>query len=229
MKTVGIIGAMDVEIEMILKEMDSLKKHNYAGFKIYTGNIEGKKVVLSRCGTGKVNAAACTQILIDKLGVDAIVNTGIAGSLSPKIKICDVVISTEVTYHDVRKGQMINLFPNQESFKADIKLINMAIESCSKVLEEENLRCHTGLVVTGEQFVAEKVLKDRIVEEYKPLCVEMEGGAIGHVAYLNSIPFVVIRSISDNADDEATLSYEEFEKTAAHHSARIVLEMITHM
>lgn len=229
MKTIGIIGAMDVEIEMILKEMESLKINNYGGFKIYTGNIAGKEIVLSRCGTGKVNAAACTQILIDRFGVDVIINTGIAGSLHGEVKICDVVISTAVTYHDVRKGQMINLFPNKESFKADVKLISLANESCTKILDQENLRYHTGLIVTGEQFVAEKALKDKIVEGYKPLCVEMEGGAIGHVAYLNSVPFVVIRSISDNADDEATMNYEEFEKTAAHHSAKIVLQMINHI
>lgn len=219
---------MDIEIEILLENMVSIKEHLLAGFKVYTGTINDRAIALTCCGVGKVNAAACTQMLIDKFNVGSIINTGIAGSLKSDVKICDVVVSTIVTHYDVRKEQMKNCSPNKAYFEADSNLVNIAQRSCEVITKENHGqgRFHLGKIVSGEAFVSEKVLKAKIIEEHSPHCVEMEGAAIGHVAYLNSVPFVVIRSISDNADEAADLTYKQFEAKAAHQSANIVLEML---
>ena len=216
---------MDLEIKQIRDNMDCISHTKVAGFDFYTGDIEGRHITLTCCGVGKVNAAACTQILIDKYQVDCIINTGIAGGLHEEVKICDLVISDNVTHHDVRKAQMRSCFPFKEYFAGDDRLIKAAIGAC-EATNIKNLKYHRGRIVSGECFVEDAALKKRIVEGFSPHCVEMEGAAIGHVAHLNDIPFVVIRSISDNADDEATMSYKAFEKIAAEISAAVVLNMI---
>lgn len=225
MKIIGIMGAMNLEIELIKNNMSCINKAIIAGFEFYTGKIDGKEVVLTCCGVGKVNAACCAQILIDKFSVSCIINTGIAGGLSNEVKVCDIVISSNVTYHDVRKEQMENLFPFKEYFAADKKLIDAAISAC-RTFKDGQINYHVGRIVSGDCFVSDNTLKQNIIKEYSPLCVEMEGTPIGHVADINGIPFVVIRCISDNADDDATISYDTFEKISAWHSAEIVLNMI---
>lgn len=225
MSIIGIIGAMDLEIKLLRDNMSSLKKNSIAGINYYIGKIEEKDVILTCCGIGKVNAAACTQILIDRFKVDCIINTGIAGGLHMDVKVCDLVISNDVTYHDVRKRQMKNHFPFKERFDGDKRLIECALKAC-KLSKNENSKYHVGSIVTGDSFVSDNIIKKRIMDEYSPHCVEMEGAAIGHVAHINDIPFVVIRSISDNADNEATMCYESFEKISANHSATVVLNMI---
>lgn len=222
---IAIIGAMKVEIELLKSNMNLIRQENISGFDCYIGDINGKKVVLVCCGCGKVNAASCTQMLIDKFNVDYIINTGIAGGLNPDVKVCDIVISRDVTYHDVSKKQMKNLFPFKEYFLGDQKLIDLALKACKSV-KDHRLNYHLGRIVTGEYFVSDNNLKQKIIDSYSPYCVEMEGAAIGHVAFINNIPFVVIRAISDNADNEATISYEQFERIAAENSAIIVLNMI---
>lgn len=224
MKKIGIIGAMQVEIDLILEKMEVLEESTYAGFSFYQGVLYGKQIVLTRCGVGKVNAASCTQILIDRFDVDCIINTGIAGSLKQDVRIGDVVISSDVTHHDVRKAQMKNLFPFQETFHADQELIDLAIKACT--LSELKPTYHFGRIVSGECFVEDTKLKDGLVSDYSPACVEMEGSSIGHVAFINKIPFLVIRCISDNADEEAGNTYENFEKMAGNLSASIVMELI---
>ncbi|MCR2045305.1 5'-methylthioadenosine/adenosylhomocysteine nucleosidase [Anaerosalibacter massiliensis] len=225
MNTVGIIGAMDLEIRLLKDKMSLSKKESIAGFNYYLGRIQGKDVVIACCSVGKVNAASCTQILIDKFNIDCIINTGIAGSLHNEVKICDVVISKNVTYHDVTKNQMKNFFPFKEYFEGDKKLIELAIKACEKY-KLDNWNYHIGRIVSGERFISDSKMKKSIIEEYSPYCVEMEGAAIGHVAYINNVPFVVIRGISDNADDEAYTNYDIFEKISAEHSANIVLNMM---
>ncbi|WBW95665.1 5'-methylthioadenosine/adenosylhomocysteine nucleosidase [Oceanirhabdus sp. W0125-5] len=225
MSIIGIIGAMDLEIELLKNNMSLIKEENIAGFNYYNGTIEGKDIVLCGCGVGKVNAASCTQILIDRFNVDCVINTGIAGGMHSDVKVCDVIVSQDVSYHDVRKQQMMSCFPFKEYFEGDKKLIESALRAC-ELTKNEEWNYHLGRVVSGECFVSDSVLKKKIIEEYSPHCVEMEGAAIGHVAHINNIPFVVIRSISDNADDDASISYEEFETISAEHSATIVLNMI---
>jgi adenosylhomocysteine nucleosidase len=225
MNVIGIIGAMDLEIELLRNNMNLIKKDTIAGINYYIGKIEEKDVILTCCGIGKVNAAACTQILIDRFKIDCIINTGIAGGLHKDVKVCDLIISNDVTYHDVRKLQMKNHFPFKECFEGDKKLIECAVRAC-EISKNEDWNYHIGRIVTGECFVSDNIFKKSIIEEYSPHCVEMEGAAIGHVAHINNIPFVVIRSISDNADSEATMCYEAFEKISAEHSSAIVLNMI---
>ncbi|UUV17835.1 5'-methylthioadenosine/adenosylhomocysteine nucleosidase [Fusobacteria bacterium ZRK30] len=225
MKKIGIIGAMEVEIKLLLDNIKSLKTEKAGGFLYYMGKLYGKDVVITSCGVGKVNAAACTQTLINKFEVDGIINTGIAGGLHKDVEVCDVVISSDVTHHDVRKKQMKNWFPHQEYFEGDRKLI-AAAEKAFKNSEVIDSSCHLGRVVTGECFVDDSRLKEQIIKEYSPHCVEMEGAAIGHVAHINDVPFVVIRSISDEADGEANMSYEKFEKITAQNAATIVMNMM---
>ncbi|MHC0035369.1 5'-methylthioadenosine/adenosylhomocysteine nucleosidase [Pseudoneobacillus sp. C159] len=227
MKKIGIIGAMQIELDLIINKMDHHQEIPHAGFPFHTGTLNGKDVVLTRCGVGKVNAAACTQILIDKYEVDCVINTGIAGGLSPEIGICDLVISTDVTHHDVRKDQMKNLFPFQETFSANKDLLELAKNACKITNLVSNY--HVGRIISGECFVADKTLKETLISEYSPACVEMEGSAIGHVSFINNVPFLILRSISDNADDEAGATYLNFEKLAANQSASILLEMVRHM
>ena len=222
MKKIGIIGAMQIEIDLVLDKMEVLEKKKFAGFPFYIGMLYGREIILTSCGVGKVNAAACTQILIDRFNIDCIINTGIAGSLKNDINVCEMVISSDVTHHDVRKAQMKNLFPYKETFFANEELINLAIKACR--LTDSIYHC--GRIVSGEGFVEDKKLKSALVNDYSPLCVEMEGSAVGHVAFINNIPFIIIRCISDNADEEAAITYEDFEKIAGNQSALIVVEMI---
>jgi adenosylhomocysteine nucleosidase len=227
MKKIGIIGAMQIEIDLIIEKMEVLEESTHAGFSFYTGMLKGKLIVLTRCGVGKVNAASCTQILIDRFEVDCIINTGIAGSLKQDVCIGDLVISSDVTHHDVRKAQMRNLFPFQETFIANKDLIDLAVKACN--VSERKPTFHCGRIVSGECFVEDTKLKDGLITDYAPACVEMEGSSIGHVAYINNIPFVIIRCISDNADEEAIYTYENFEKMAGDLSASIVIELIRNM
>ncbi|GGE57409.1 5'-methylthioadenosine/adenosylhomocysteine nucleosidase [Priestia taiwanensis] len=218
---IGIIGAMQIEIEKIKQHMTITSKARIAGFSFYRGCIGDTEVVLTKCSVGKVNAAACTQLLINKYDVTCIINTGIAGGMHESLNLGDVVISTDVTYHDVRQIQMKNFSPFQESFFANERLIEVAEASCKQV----GVTSHTGRIVTGDSFVSDDEQKRQLVETYEPYAVEMEGAAIGHIAYMNKCPFVVIRSISDLANGQATVDYEQFKEIAANHSASIVVKM----
>lgn len=225
METIGIIGAMNIEIELILNRMTVESQKQYAGFTFYSGKYKALNIVLTSCGVGKVNAASCTQILIDRFNVTKIINTGIAGSLNQKVKLCDIVISDDVTYHDVRQEQMKSCFPYKEVFTASEQLKQLAINAYENI-EPKRFDYHIGRIVTGDAFICDDDLKEKIISKYNPCCVEMEGAAIGHVAAINDIPFIVIRSISDNADNNASISYDEFKYTAASNSAMYVLNML---
>lgn len=225
MKKIGIIGAMALEIRGIKEHLVIAGTDNYAGFTFITGSLNGKLIVLTVSGIGKVNAAICTQLMIDHYNVDCIINTGIAGALDSDLRYCDVVISDDVTYHDVNPDQMISCFPNKERFYADQRLINYAIHACD-LTRTENWDYKVGRIVSGEQFVADDRKKKQIIKQFDALCVEMEGAAIGHVAYCNRVPFVVIRSISDSADQNASMDYETFEKVSANISSLLVIQMI---
>ncbi|MGG5737082.1 MULTISPECIES: 5'-methylthioadenosine/adenosylhomocysteine nucleosidase [Bacillus cereus group] len=227
MNRIGIIGAMQIEIDLLLEKLHIKEEHTIAGMPFYKGNYMDTEIIITRCGVGKVNAAACTQILINKFDVDTIINTGVAGGLHPDVKVGDLVISTNVTHHDVSKNQMKNLFPFQESFIASKELRELAREACNS--SSLNVPVHEGRIVSGECFVEDSKLKEQLVTEYAPHCTEMEGAAIGHVAHINDIPFLVIRSISDSADDEAQVSYEDFAKTAANYCSEIIVEMLKHI
>lgn len=169
MKTLGIIGAMDIEVQLLKDKMNNLEEIDHKAFKFYKGKYNDIDIIITTCGVGKVNAASCTQMLIDKFNITHLINTGIAGSLNKDVKVCDVVISDNVTYHDVRIEQMNTLFPFRECFKADDELIEIAVSACKKTLSEE-CNYHIGRIVTGESFISCNELKKTIAEKYNPLC-----------------------------------------------------------
>lgn len=224
----GIIGAMDVEVAEIKDRMRSVEVKTIAKMDFYKGSLMGKAVVVVRSGIGKVNAAICTQILVDHYGVTAVVNTGIAGSLNEKIDIGDVVLSTDAVQHDVDisvfgypAGQLPQLIM---AFPADKELLSLAEKCCREVNPEVGI--FTGRIVSGDQFVSDPARKSWITENFKALCTEMEGAAIAQAAFLNQVPFLIIRSISDKADDSATMDYGEFEDLAVRHGVNLVLAIV---
>lgn len=225
MKKIGILGAMILEVDQLIDAMTIVNKKSSAGSTYYIGQLSGKDVVVACCGVGKVNAASSAQIMISEYGVDAIINTGIAGGMHKDVHVCDIVVSNEVTHHDVRKDQMIRCYPCVESFRASDELITTVVKALKAHPLEEG-RYHIGKIVSGESFISSKVEKDKIIQAYQPYCVEMEGAAIGHVAHINKIPFLVLRSISDHADDQADMTYKTFEDIAAKQSSRLIMKML---
>lgn len=223
MKKIGIIGAMQEEVETLLCAMTDKKEADRAGSRFYEGNLQGKEVVVVQCGVGKVNAALCVQIMCDCYGVDAVVNTGIAGSLSSDLDIGDLVVSENAMYHDFtctvfgyEPGQVPGM---PKTFAADPKLIEFAVAAAEQINPGHT---RIGTVASGDQFVCEKVQKSHIIEVTGALCTEMEGAAIAHAAYRNGVPFVIIRAVSDKADDTADMDYPTFEKIAAHRCASVI-------
>lgn len=229
MKTIGIIGAMEVEVAILKEKMEDVRIIKKASMDFYEGIIAGKKVVVVRSGIGKVNAGICAQILADVFSVDAIINTGIAGSLNKNINIGDIVLSTDVVQHDMdatgfgyRKGQIPQM--PVFFFNADDNLRRLAAEVCKEV--NPDIQVFEGRIASGDQFVCDQDVKNQIVSEFSAYATEMEGAAIGQAAYLNEIPFLVVRAISDKADGSAQMDYSEFEKAAVDHSVRLTLNML---
>ena len=229
MKTIGIIGAMEVEVAILKEKMEDVRIIKKASMDFYEGILAGKKVVVVRSGIGKVNAGICAQILADVFSVDAIINTGIAGSLNKNINIGDIVLSTDVVQHDMdgtgfgyRKGQIPQM--PVFFFNADDNLRRLAAEVCKEV--NPDIQVFEGRIASGDQFVCNQDVKNRIVSEFSAYATEMEGAAIGQAAYLNEIPFLVVRAISDKADGSAQMDYSEFEKAAVDHSVRLTLNML---
>lgn len=226
---IGIIGAMDEEIHEILSGASILKTETRASMEFNVGVLSGKDIVIVRSGIGKVNAAVCTQILVDEYHVDCVINTGIAGSLQSKIDIADIVLSSDVLHHDMDAtgfGYELGQIPRMEvkSFKADETLVNLAEECIKRTLPDTGV--FVGRVVSGDQFVSDNEKKKFITDNFAGLCTEMEGAAIGQTAYLNAIPFLIIRAISDKADNSATMDYGEFEKIAIARLAGIVRSLV---
>lgn len=229
MKTIGIIGAMEVEVAILKEKMEDVRIIKKASMDFYEGILAGKKVVVVRSGIGKVNAGICAQILADVFSVDAIINTGIAGSLNKNINIGDIVLSTDVVQHDMdatgfgyRKGQIPQM--PVFFFNADDNLRRLAAEVCREV--NPDIQVFEGRIASGDQFVCDQDVKNQIVSEFSAYATEMEGAAIGQAAYLNEIPFLVVRAISDKADGSAQMDYSEFEKAAVDHSVRLTLNML---
>lgn len=229
MNTVGIIGAMDIEVEALKKDMNPEHIVKKAGMEFCVGELKGQKAVVVKSGIGKVNAAVCTQILIDDFQAEAVINTGIAGSLQAEINIGDIVISKDLVHHDmdaVAFGYEPGQIPQMQvfSFAADESLSKLAGDVCKR--ENPEIEVFYGRIVSGDQFVAERAVKERIAHRFGGYCTEMEGAAIAQTAYLNQVPFVVLRAISDKADDSASMDYPTFERQAAEHCVRLVENMM---
>lgn len=230
MKRIGIIGAMELEVEQLKGKMSIDRIVSKASMEFYTGTLSGVDVVIVRSGIGKVNAALCVQILADVFQVTHVINTGVAGSLNADLDIGDILVSRDALHHDMD----VTIFGYQpgevpqigfREFKANEAMINVAVTSCREVNPDINVRI--GRVVSGDQFISSKEVRQKLIDLFAGDCVEMEGASIAHGAYLNRIPFVIIRAISDKADDSAEMDYPSFEKAAARHSARLVEHMIT--
>ena len=221
MTKLGIIGAMDIEIQTLKEKIENLTVTEKTGTEYYEGTLQGLPVVLVKCGIGKVNAAIGAQILCDLFGVTHIVNTGIAGSLCAQQDIGDMVISSDVWHHDfdcVAFGYPMCKIPGMpQSFAADEKLIALA----KNAAEQTGSNVRIGRVASGDQFVADPQLKDQIIFRTQALCTEMEGAAIAQTAYRNGIPFVILRCISDKADNSAEMDYPSFEAMAAQRCAQV--------
>lgn len=226
--TIGVIGAMQEEIELLLAQLQDTKAEKQAGITFYRGVFQGKRVVLTRSGVGKVNAAVCTQILIDSFKTDAIIFTGVAGAVDPSLNIGDIVISTSSLQHDVdvtALGFQRGIIPYQEvsEYPSDSGLVDLAEVAGRNVYPG---RCHRGKVLSGDQFIADRTVVKGLYEELGGACTEMEGAAVAQVCFMNAIPHVIIRSMSDKADGSAHVNFAEFTVEAANRSFAIVNEML---
>ena len=222
MRKLGIIGAMDVEVEILQGALAQPEVTRWAGMTFWQGTLQGLPVVVVRSGIGKVNAALCVQVLADRMGVTHVVNTGVAGALDPALNIGDIVISTEARYHDITTGPLGDprgQVPGMDvlAFPADPTMVAMARAACGRL----GLPHRLGRVVSGDQFVCEDGVKADILQACGGICVEMEGAAIAHAAYRNRLPVVVLRAISDKADHSASMDYVSFEAKAAANCAAL--------
>lgn len=224
---IGIIGAMQVEVETLKNMVGQAKKEVVSGVEFTSGKIYGKDVVIATAGIGKVFASICTEAMILKYNPDVIINTGVGGTLSDKLSVFDVAVSENVVQHDMDTsplGDPKGLLSGINVVKIPASKKHVAV--VEEILKEMNINYQIGTIATGDQFISTKAQKDFIVGEFNGISCEMEGGSIGHVCYVNGTDFVVIRSISDSADDSADVDYPTFVKKAAENSVNIVKEFI---
>jgi len=229
MSKIGIIGAMELEVESLKAQMTVTNTSKRANMDFYEGKLGEADVVIVRCGIGKVNAAICAQILADLYQVTHIINTGVAGSLNAALDIGDILISKDVIHHDVDVtifGYPLGEVPQLgvRAFPADETMMRLAAETCAEVIPDT--KAIVGRVVSGDQFISSKDVKERLIHNFQGDCAEMEGASIAHACYLNNIPFVIIRAISDKADDSAEMDYPTFEREAARHCAELTKEFV---
>lgn len=226
---VGIVGAMDVEVELLRSSLEGARVERRAGMEFARGTLDGCDVVVVRCGEGKVRAGMCVQALCDLYGVTHVVNTGIAGSLDPTIDVGDVVVSTACCYWDVDVtvfGYAPGQLPHTDGrdFVADPSLRRAALRAVAEAAPE--ISAFEGRVVSGDQFVHDDVLRRRLVADFGGRCCEMEGAAVAQASVANGVPFVVVRAISDKPGSTSTVEYLTFEAEAARHCARITSRMV---
>ncbi|CAM2822636.1 5'-methylthioadenosine/adenosylhomocysteine nucleosidase [Paenibacillus sediminis] len=231
MSRIGLLGAMDEEIALLLADMDKAETTVKAGITYVTGTLHGKSVVVCKSGVGKVNAAVTTQILIDTFGIDTVLFTGVAGAVHPDLEIGDIVISTSCVQHDMdvtALGFPRGVIPYQETseFKADNKLIALAEEACNKINEGRYMK---GKVLSGDQFISSREVVKMLHEELGGACAEMEGAAVAQVCHMNDIPFVILRSMSDKADGSAHINFAEFTVEASRRSHQILDYMVRNL
>lgn len=226
MKRIGIIFAMKEELDSLLKYLKIEKEYNIFDLKFYEGMIHNNYCILTESGVGKVNSARCTQILIDNMDVDMIINIGVAGGISEKLKVCDIVIGEKLVQHDFditafnhEKGYIPNVGVYIDS---DTYLVNIAKEC----INNKKYNVVSGIIASGDIFCTESWMSKKINTKFNALCVEMEGASIAQVCYLSNIPFIVIRSISDVPNNNNVLTYEEFLNESSKNVSNFVYEII---
>lgn len=235
-KKVGIIGAMDIEVDLlksVLKPIfcGKVVEKKTAGLTFVEGVLDGTAVVIVKSGVGKVNAALCAQRLALEFKVTHIINTGIAGAMAHGLKVLDIVASTDALYHDMDAtgfGYKVTEIPQMKcsDFIADSKMIDAAKKAFANLPEAKGHNLVTGRIASGDQFISNRDVKNQIKKNCDPACVEMEGAAIAHACYLNEVPFIIIRCMSDMADDGEEATYKFNDKVAAEMSAGLVRKMI---
>jgi len=227
---IGIIGAMQTEVELLISRLEGAEKRTVSGIDFYSGKLEKKDVVVAKCGIGKVFAAICAQTMILEYGVSLIINTGVGGAISDELEIGDIAVSTSVVQHDMDTsaiGDPVGLISgiNIIEIPADKK----AAEVVARAADKLGFRCLSGIVASGDRFIAGAENKKKIADSFSALVCEMEGAAIGQVAYVNGVPFLVVRAVSDKADGTSGVDYMTFVASAAEKNARLVLETIKNM
>lgn len=229
---VGIIGAMQVEVDYLKGRLEDAAVSRHASRDFCEGTLDGVPVVVVQCGVGKINAAACAQVLADLFGVTHIINTGVAGSLNNSLNIGDVLVSVDAVHHDMdvtnlgyEPGEVPGL--GTVAFAADPALRRAAVDAVHAVAPE--IAVLEGRVASGDRFVREEADKRAIKERFGADCCEMEGCSIAQTAWLNGIPFVIVRAISDKADGSSQMDYPTFERQAAEHCAHIVEYLVAHL
>lgn len=226
--TLGIISAMSEELAILLDNMIIQEETKKANMTFYKGKLDNKDVIAVVCGIGKVNAAICTQILISEYKVSSIINVGVAGGIGKNIYPGDIVVATDLVQHDIDTtvfGDPHGQVPRLDTFdfKCDSKLVEIALSACDKI---EEINTFSGRIVSGDQFISSIEKIQWFEKEFNAIACEMEGASIAHVCYLNHIPCVVIRSISDNANNGAHMDYEKFLPIGVRNSTAILREMI---
>ena len=232
----GILGAMDSEVALLTTKMTDVQEKTMAGLTFYDGVLCGQQAVVVKCGVGKVNAAACAQMLIDRFCVETIINVGVAGGVSSQLNVLDVVVGTALVQHDFDlrpfgyvKGFLGRDYGDETDrptyFEADKTLVSRAVQAASAVLGDEHT-CYEGVIASGDEFVASSERRVEIASSFNAMASEMEGASIAQVAFQNGIPFLVLRIISDLADGSAPLSFETVVQFAADKAALIIMAML---
>lgn len=223
----GIIGAMDIEIDAVKEKITGKTVTEKAGIEFHTGFIENVMVCAARCSPGKVNAALCTQVMIDNFDVDKVINIGVGCSLSSDVVIKNIVIATDVCEYDID----ITALGEPRGYINGLNLIKIPTdtdlsEKLARSAIRKGERIHRGTVASGDTFISSGELKSSLASDFGAICGEMEGGAIGHVCAANGVPFAILRSISDGGDDDASMDYPTFKKIAAKMSTAILIDFI---
>ncbi len=225
---IGIIGAMDIEIAGFKEHMTDVHTDSDTCFEFIRGKIDDKDVIVVMGGIGKVSAAICTQMMIDKYKPDVIINTGVAGGLDKNLGIGDIAIATDVVQHDVDT----TIFGDPQGYITNLGIVNIPVEEkitglLAETAEQiEDTTVVKGTIATGDQFISTPYQKNQIIDEFGAVAAEMEGGSIGHVCYANKVPFGIIRAISDNASGDALMDYETFKAIAAQKTIKIVADFV---
>ena len=216
---IGIICALSIEVEELTKLLKNKEEKTIAKMKYISGDINGKKVVMTECGIGKVNAAMSTQVMIDHYSPQVIINSGIAGSVSKTLKIGDIVISKDCVQHDfdgTQMGDPKGLIQYNDETRIDIPVSKDVAEKLFEACKDiEDTNVVLGRIATGDIFVAEKAMRQSVADEFDALACEMEGGAVAQVCYRNDVPCAVLRCISDDFDENQFMDFMEFRFLAA--------------
>ena len=224
---IGIIGAMKIEVEKLCSMAENIKKEKVGGIEFNVGDLCGHQVIIAVCGVGKVFAAMCAQAMILNYSPDAIINTGVAGALASELRVGDVAVAENVVQHDMDTspiGDPVGLISgiNMVQIPADEKISS----ALKKTATDLGMTCLSGTIASGDQFIADKAKKSYIKGTFSAIACEMEGAAIGQVCYVNGTPFGILRSISDNGDESAGMSYDKFIGVAVENSVKILTEFL---